>query len=654
LRGLQRAAIALMLSLACASCSSEPSPAVLESTKLNELKQAEKANDKKLLQKANYSLAQFYAQEGEYDKSLSYYLKFLELKREEPIETYHGLGWNLAELANLYFHAGQYSVAIPIYQEAIRKMYDYDRFADVVGPLDELAVCSWKNNDTTVAQLKFSEAQEDYNKAVKLLALKQQRSLLDARYALMLDHWAEMDSAIGRQQESGKHRGAATALWQKLCKEASLPASSSREEVIEALAKRYCQVRRPFQSEFLFDMLFELPAKNRQQLAARVRKEQTGCLTAEAERTNPYIAQFNSLTSRQDCFDNRQILCQKYAWSVPNEEAVNVLLAHQPIIEVGAGTGYWASLVRKKGGQIIATDILPAPSKGNLWHRLAGSSWTEVVSGDETIVRQYPNSTLFLSWPPETNRCAFNALSLYKGNILIYVGEDAGGCTGTKEFHDMLARDWHLVKHVELPQWPGVYDMLYVYERNKPVAPDDSQAILDKAKSLLGPQLFSIAQKSPVAVGDLLDLLRLGIKIKFVSGQQRAWFDRKTKTIYISKNRTDGEKLQAIAHEYSHVVLNPTANPMPGKTGREEFIRQGFEQEIDAVIHELIVANELNSQGVPVDEKALTLLSKYQKDGRQTIFKYVLDSKNSATNEDYFEHFNSWYDEMVPANAARP
>ena len=100
----------------------------------------------------------------------------------------------MAELANLYFHAGQYPMAVPVYQEAIRRMYEYDRYADVIGVLDQLAVCSWKNNDTTVAQLKFSEAQTNYNKSVSLPALKQQKGLLDAQYALMLDHWADMSA----------------------------------------------------------------------------------------------------------------------------------------------------------------------------------------------------------------------------------------------------------------------------------------------------------------------------------------------------------------------------------------------------------------------------------------------------------------------------
>ena len=652
MRSLGQVTVALMLCVVCSSCSTVPDSATLESNKLHELKQAESANDKALEQKANYSLARFYNQQGEYEKAIPYYLKFLESKREEPIDTYHGLAWNLAELANLYFRAGHYSMAVPIYQEAIRKMYDYDRYADVIGVLDQLAVCSWKNNDTTVAQLKFIEAQINYNKSIGLPALKQQKSLLDVQYALMLDHWADMSSALGKKAETEKLRSTSAALWQSLRQEAKLPAKADRQEIVEALAEQYCRLKKPFQAETLLDVLLELPTTNRSQLADKVRKLDHDCLSKDSERSNSYIEKFNSLKSRQDCFDNRQILCQKYAWAVPNEEAINVLLSHQPLIEVGAGTGYWASLVRKKGGQVIATDVLPAPSKGNHWHALAGSAWTEVLPGDETVVRQYPGSTLFLSWPPETNRCAYNALKLYKGNVLIYVGEDAGGCTGTKEFHDTLAREWHLVKQVEIPQWPGVYDMLYVYARNKPEGAGKSAA--DAIEKVLALSLARTAEKSPIALGDLVDLLRLGIKVEFVAGRQRAFFDSKTKTIHISRNLSDSQKLQAVSHEYSHVALNPTLNPIAGKTGRAEFIRQGMEQEADAVIHELMVANELKSAGIQLDKSTAALLNDYQAGGRQAVYKYILESKNSATNEDYIDHFDKWYAEVVPPSAAAP
>lgn len=645
--------VALLLLAVSSSCSPGVDTHTFESTQLNLLKQAEQVKDLGLIQKANYSLARLYFQEGEYDKAIGYYLHFLEMKRKQPNDTYHGLAWNLAELANLYFHAGQYSAAIPIYQEAIQKLYDYERNADTIRPLDELAVCNWKNNDTTVAQLKFKEAQENYNKSVSLPAIKQQKDVLDVQYALMLEHWADMSKMLNRADQSAKLSKTAADIWSQLRQSAKLPASADKPEIVEALARQYCRSSKPVEAEALLSEMFEMPNSDRSALAAKIRRLEKECKAVPGEQSNQYISKFNALKLRQDRFDSRQMLCQKYAWAVPNKQALDVLFSHQPLIEIGAGAGYWASLVRQSRGQIVASDVQPVP-KANSWHELADSPWTNIVFGDETLVRRYPESTLFLCWPPEINRCAYNALRLYRGNTVIYIGEDAGGCTGTREFHDLLARDWHLSKQVEIPQWPGVYDMLYVYRRNKPLEKTDRSLSADAVAQALGPQLAKIAQKSPAVAGDLADLVNSGIKVQFANGRKRAFFDRRSRTISISNEKSDSQKLQSLAHEYSHVFLNPTLNPIPGKTGRSEFIQQGLEQEADAVIHELIVAYELKAAGVPVDKETLTLLSDYTTKGRPAILKYILTAKNSATNENYIEHFNSWYDEIVPPTSARP
>ena len=41
-------------------------------------------------------------------------------------------------------------------------------------------------------------------------------------------------------------------------------------------------------------------------------------------------------------WDARKDAVQQYAWAVPTEEALDVLSEHAPLVEVGAGSGYWA------------------------------------------------------------------------------------------------------------------------------------------------------------------------------------------------------------------------------------------------------------------------------------------------------------------------
>ena len=42
----------------------------------------------------------------------------------------------------------------------------------------------------------------------------------------------------------------------------------------------------------------------------------------------------------------RESLRDKYAFAIPNKEAINVVCKYTPIIEIGAGKGYWAALIR--------------------------------------------------------------------------------------------------------------------------------------------------------------------------------------------------------------------------------------------------------------------------------------------------------------------
>ena len=46
----------------------------------------------------------------------------------------------------------------------------------------------------------------------------------------------------------------------------------------------------------------------------------------------------------------------EYSWSVPTEEALRLLALHQPLVELGAGAGYWASLLKQLPVDILAFD----------------------------------------------------------------------------------------------------------------------------------------------------------------------------------------------------------------------------------------------------------------------------------------------------------
>lgn len=170
--------------------------------------------------------------------------------------------------------------------------------------------------------------------------------------------------------------------------------------------------------------------------------------------------------------DLRSAFVFKYSWAIPGPAAVKKIAALSPIIEIGAGSGYWAYLLQEEGADVLAYDLHPPGSvpdehPHNPWHSKQ-KPWTSVIHGDHSVVHGQGNRTLFLCWPPYEDPMAFNCLSAYMvagGTTLAYIGESHGGCTGCDKFHQLLASDWKLVDDVDLPHWEGIHDYLSIYKR---------------------------------------------------------------------------------------------------------------------------------------------------------------------------------------------
>ena len=200
----------------------------------------------------------------------------------------------------------------------------------------------------------------------------------------------------------------------------------------------------------------------------------------ELDDTNPYLKEFmniegykymtNFISSLKngenvtDITDIRFQLIGKYAFAVPCKEALAKIKLYEPIIEIGAGNGYWAFLLKN-----IGTDIIPVDDKGikkKNWSHIFedDTEYTEVTDGNENKILEYPERNLMLCWPPYSDLMAFRCLSLFEGDFVLYIGE-LGGCTANDDFHYKLDRDFVLVEHVNIPQWEHVNDGLFIYKR---------------------------------------------------------------------------------------------------------------------------------------------------------------------------------------------
>jgi hypothetical protein len=218
----------------------------------------------------------------------------------------------------------------------------------------------------------------------------------------------------------------------------------------------------------------------------------------EKSCTNPLLDAFHQAQRSGDAgwaLGKRHDLCDQYSWAIPTPQALDFIHKHAPggIIEVGAGRGYWASLLQKAHGadSIIATDRMPPTMAGvNSYHPSQPETWREDLEpfrprrtclqakGTFTEVAMmkandaaglYPGRALMLCWPPYDTPMAAEALATYAGNTVIYIGEGYGGCTGNDKFHQLLEEQWEAVDNYHIPQWIGIHDYVCIYRRQQPM-----------------------------------------------------------------------------------------------------------------------------------------------------------------------------------------
>jgi hypothetical protein len=189
---------------------------------------------------------------------------------------------------------------------------------------------------------------------------------------------------------------------------------------------------------------------------------------------------------------SRKELVKPYSWAITDPAAVAFVVEHcgPRVVEVGAGTGYWAWQLSQRGVDVVAYDKAPPDMEPNDWHchryddvRPVGTreTWHPVLRGDgPSVSAVHSDRTLFLCWPPYGDEMAADTLAAYSGDRLVYIGEGYGGCTGDGRFHAMLGdrydedepqyppASWREVATHRPVQWWGLHDWISVYERLDP------------------------------------------------------------------------------------------------------------------------------------------------------------------------------------------
>jgi hypothetical protein len=191
----------------------------------------------------------------------------------------------------------------------------------------------------------------------------------------------------------------------------------------------------------------------------------------------------------EERFEWRTCLCTYFAWAVPNDAAVNVLKQlGKPILEVGAGTGYWAWLLSLEGVDIVAYDAPDSHDghKHRFRHGMVRDGGVEQAASEE-----HGGRALMLCWPDivgdsaadDADRGTFgvDTLRAYSGDTVVYVGElgpgvtraaegwgdpfPPGGSSASAAFQEELRATYALQKRVKLPNWPPYNSHLTVWKR---------------------------------------------------------------------------------------------------------------------------------------------------------------------------------------------
>jgi hypothetical protein len=117
------------------------------------------------------------------------------------------------------------------------------------------------------------------------------------------------------------------------------------------------------------------------------------------------------------------------------------------VVELGAGTGYWARLIQDRGGEVVAFDNWSWQNSSPLWF--------PVATGNESVLDNYADRTLLLVMPGRPGK-ADQFVRHWKGDRLVVV--TGGGFPFTDDpFRETAVFEggWQLLEDRKLPEAVG-------------------------------------------------------------------------------------------------------------------------------------------------------------------------------------------------------
>jgi hypothetical protein len=163
-------------------------------------------------------------------------------------------------------------------------------------------------------------------------------------------------------------------------------------------------------------------------------------------------------------FRAREKFINRYGFAVLTRAAIEAMRPYAPLLEIGAGSGYWTYELRKYGVDCIATDTMNGQygffeENGEVTSRRWTHHYTHIeILNSVEAVRKYPNRNILTVWPDYDASWAADALDIFTGQVVIYMGEGYGNATADDRFHELLDNRFGDHEVIPMPHFESSYD----------------------------------------------------------------------------------------------------------------------------------------------------------------------------------------------------
>ena len=189
---------------------------------------------------------------------------------------------------------------------------------------------------------------------------------------------------------------------------------------------------------------------------------------------DPKIKELLELANKQEliddikdnmyAFEERDIFIKSAGFSLITKNFIKALsewIGDRSVLEIMAGTGYISKSLKDEGANVVAvTDI-----KESSWG--FKKEWTEVekLSANEAIMKYNNVDIIICSWAYMDNTMYAALLTMREYNpnaIILYIGEDHGGCTANDNFFEnLISIEDDAFEENVIPlyrRWGGIHD----------------------------------------------------------------------------------------------------------------------------------------------------------------------------------------------------